>query len=139
MHRFPVTTISQTLLEQANSFSLVTSLFRQAAENPSTQEKDVQELFLQTRLAYKKFEWAAEYFMPVEARAVNGPPIPEVEMPEMTVSEPAGLQVIESCLFPHIESARKKIFLRQLDLLQSSAEYIQEPICEDDYVRPIGF
>src|SRR5664279_2477025 len=82
----PVKTISQTLLEQIDSFSLLNGQFRLAAENPSAQEKQVQDLFLQTRQAYKKFEWAAEYFEPVMAKQVNGPPVPEVEMPEMTVS-----------------------------------------------------
>lgn len=118
----PVKTISQTLMEQVDSFSSMTKQFRMAGENPSADEKTVQELFLKTRLAYKKFEWAAEYFKPATALRVNGPPVAEVEMPEMTISEPAGLQVIESCLFPHADSARKKIFLRQLDLLQTSAE-----------------
>ncbi len=120
--RVPVKSISQHLLEQIDSFSSMTRAFRQSAENPSAQEKQVQELFLQTRLAYKKFEWAAEYFMPVVAQQVNGAPVPEVEMPEKTVTEPAGLQVIESCIFPHQDSARRKLFLRQLDILQSSAE-----------------
>ncbi|HEY4965898.1 MAG TPA: cytochrome c peroxidase [Puia sp.] len=122
----PVKTISQTLLEQIDSFSLLNGQFRLAAENPSAQEKQVQDLFLQTRLAYKKFEWAAEYFEPVVAKQVNGPPVPEVEMPEMTVSEPAGLQVIESCLFPHPDSARRKILLRQADLLQGSGDLLRQ-------------
>jgi cytochrome c peroxidase len=122
----PVRTISQTLLEQIDSFSAVTGQFRIAAENPAAQEGQLQELFIKTRMAYKKFEWAAEYFMPVTARQVNGPLVPEVEMPEMTVTEPVGLQVIESCLFPHLDTARKKIFLRQMDLLQSSGEQFKQ-------------
>jgi cytochrome c peroxidase len=118
----PLKTIGQTLLDQIDSFSSLAGQFRKAAENPAAPEGQLQELFLKTRLAYKKFEWAAEYFMPVTARLVNGAPVPEVEMPEKTVTEPAGLQVIESCLFPHPDPARKKIFLRQVDLLQSSGE-----------------
>ena len=118
----PVKSISENLLEQIDSFSSLTRQFRQAAENAITQEKQVQELFLQTRLAYKKFEWAAEYFMPVVALQVNGAPVPEVELPDNTVTEPAGLQVIEPCIFPHEDPSRRKIFLRQLDILQSSAE-----------------
>jgi cytochrome c peroxidase len=122
----PVKTISQMLLEQVDSFSSTAKQFRMAVESSSAPEKQVQELFLQTRLAYKKFEWASEYFMPIVARQVNGPPVPEVEMPEMTISEPEGLQVIESCLFPHEDSARKKILLRQVDLLQSSGNHFRE-------------
>jgi cytochrome c peroxidase len=122
----PVKTISQALLEQVDSFSSLATQFRKAAENPDAPEGQLQELFIKTRLAYKKFEWAAEYFMPVTARRVNGPPVPEVEMPEMSVSEPAGLQVIESCLFPHEDSLRKKILLRQADLLQTSGDQLRQ-------------
>ena len=96
------------------------------AENPSAHEKDLQDLFLQTRLAYKRFEWAAEYFMPITARLVNGAPVPEVEMPGLNISDPAGLQLIEPVLFPHYDSTRKKIFLRQVDLLQQSGDQFKE-------------
>ena len=68
--------------------------------------------------------------MPVDSGQVNGPPVPEVEMPEMTVTEPAGLQVIESCLFPHQDSARKKIFLRQSDLLQTSGDQLDKSLAK---------
>jgi cytochrome c peroxidase len=122
----PVKTVSQLLLEQVDSFSSMTKQFRMAVESSSAKERQVQDLFLQTRLAYKKFEWASEYFMPFIARQVNGPPAPEVEMPEMTISEPAGLQVIESFLFPHEDSSRRKILLRQIDLLQSSGDHFRE-------------
>ncbi len=121
-----VKTTSERLLEQIDSFSVTCKQFRMTAENPSAKEKDLQELFLQTRLAYKRFEWAAEYFMPVTARLVNGPPVPEVEMPGLNISDPAGLQMIEPCLFPHYDSAKKKIFLRQMDLLQSSGDHFRE-------------
>src|SRR5260221_13688636 len=88
----PVKTTGQMLMEQVDSFSFLTREFRRAAENPAAQEKRVQDLFLQTRLAYKKFEWAAEYFMPLVAQQVNGAPVPEVEMPERSISRLAGLQ-----------------------------------------------
>ena len=85
------------------------------------EEKRLQELFLQTRLAYKKFEWAAEYFEPAASRFVNGPPVQEVEVEASShqVLEPAGLQVIEGWLFPHYDTARAPELVRQLDLLQS--------------------
>ena len=123
-----VKTTSGVLLEQVDSFSSVCKKFRLAAEDPLTEELALQNLFFQTRLAYKKFEWAAEYFMPVTARLVNGPPVPEVEMPEFSITDPAGLQVIEPCLFPHYDNSRKKVFLRQIDLLQSSGDQFKERI-----------
>jgi cytochrome c peroxidase len=119
-------TTTEWLMEQTDSFSSVCKQFREKAENPSSKEKELQDLFLKTRLAYKRFEWAAEYFMPADARIINGPPVPEVEMPGLNISDPAGLQLIEPCLFPHYDTARKKIFLRQVDLLQSTGEHFRE-------------
>lgn len=121
-----VKTTGQLLIEQIDSFSSVCKKFRQAAENPSSDEKTLQDLFLQTRLSYKGFEWAAEYFMPVTARQVNGAPVPEVEMPGLNISDPSGFQIIEPCLFPHYDSSRRKIFLRQVDLLQQSGDQFKE-------------
>jgi cytochrome c peroxidase len=119
-------TISQILLDQIDSFASVCKQFRTAAENPSTKTGTLQNLFLQTRLAYKKFEWAAEYFTPLTARMVNGPPVPEVEMPGRNVTSPTGLQVMEAILFPHYDSAHREIFLRQIDMLQSDADLFKE-------------
>jgi cytochrome c peroxidase len=121
-----VQTTSERLLEQIDHFSTLCKQFGVAAENPASTEKELQELFLQTRLAYKRFEWAAEYFMPLTAKLVDGPPVPEVEMPGLRVSDPAGLQMIEPCLFPHYDSTRKKNFLRQVDLLQASGDHFKE-------------
>ena len=47
-------------------------------------------------------EWAAAYFAPANARLINGPPVQEIEMPEMQVLDPAGLQVIEGIFIPQI-------------------------------------
>jgi len=44
--------------------------------------------------AYKRFEWAAEYFDPAATRTVNGPPVQEVELSGVVI-DPGGLQVIE--------------------------------------------
>ena len=76
-----------------------------------------QDLFLQLRLAYKRFEWAAEYFVPATSSLVNGPPVQEVEMPEIRIIEPAGLQVMEGLIFPKYDVQRKKELIVQLNLL----------------------
>jgi cytochrome c peroxidase len=60
-------------------------------------------------------EWAAEYFDPSAARMLNGAPVPEVERSGQ-VFPPAGLQVIESLLFPHYNSSQKNELLRYLRL-----------------------
>ncbi len=77
----------------------------------------LQRLFLRARLAYKRVEWATEYFDPATSRFVNGPPVEEVEAASHAVFEPAGLQVMEGYLFPHYDTARRPLLLRLLSLL----------------------
>src|ERR1700710_2030271 len=69
--------VEQTLLLQVNEFSdFLTNKFQVAAESSSPDEKQLQQLFLQARGYYKKFEWAAEYFDAATTRSVNGAPVP---------------------------------------------------------------
>lgn len=110
--------IEQTILANIDSFSAICTRLQNAV-NASLPEKDIQNLFLSARLAYKKFEWAAEYFVPETSGLVNGPPVEEVEMPDLRVIQPSGLQVIEGFLFPVYNSSRKKELIAQLFLLQS--------------------
>jgi cytochrome c peroxidase len=107
----------QTLLVQIDSFDALCTKIQEAAESTSHSQKQLQDLFLQSRIAYKKFEWAAEYFMPAISRFVNGPPVQEIEMPEMQVLEPAGLQIMEGILFPGYDTTRKRELISQLKML----------------------
>ncbi len=118
----PEKAIAQTVLMQIDSFAGLKDKMMAAAENATVNEKQLQQLFLQTRLAYKKFEWAAEYFTPATSRFVNGPPVQEVEMSNGQVFEPAGLQVIEGYLFPRYDRAKKQELLNQLKLLQAGCD-----------------
>lgn len=67
-------------------------------------EKKLQEDFFSLRKAYKKTEPIIEYYFSFYAAKLNGPPIPFFEEAESDVAEniPAGMQVIEGLLFPHI-------------------------------------
>lgn len=118
----PEQAIAQTLLAQADSFATAKNKLLAAAKNPRANEEQLQKLFLQTRLAYKKMEWATEYFSPAVSRFVNGPPVQEVEMAGGQVFEPAGLQVIEGYLFPRYDVTKKKELLQQLTLLQTGCD-----------------
>jgi cytochrome c peroxidase len=130
--------IAQTLLTQVDSFAALCSSLRAGVEGSSfgggrssgdgvsgeagsgvreAKEKQLRQLFLQARLAFKRFEWAAEYFEPAASRTVNGPPVKEVELSGVVI-EPGGLQVIEGLLFPGYDTASKPELLRQLGLLQ---------------------
>src|SRR5579862_4659622 len=89
----PEKTIANTLVAQVDSFAIACDHLGAAIERGN--EKECQDLFLAARLAYKRFEWAAEYFEPATSRFVNGPPVPEVEASSHAVFAPAGLQVME--------------------------------------------
>jgi cytochrome c peroxidase len=118
----PKKTVEQTILSQIDSFSALIANLQTGIINRSSSGSDLQNIFLQSRLAYKKFEWAAEYYMPETSGLVNGPPVQEVEMPDLLVIEPAGLQVIEAFLFPRYDSSLQKQILSQISLLQSNCE-----------------
>jgi len=115
----PEKAIAQTLLQQVDSFSALCKTLQTRVENTAAGQDQLQQLLLQTRVAYKNFEWAAEYFEPAVARFVNGPPVQEVELSGQ-VFEPAGLQVMEAWLFPQYDTTRKKSLLEQLKILQSA-------------------
>lgn len=114
--------VAQTLLLQVDSFSTKKNDLLTEAQRKQPDEKQLQRLFLQTRLAYKKIEWATEYFDPATSRFVNGPPVQEIEMGDGQVFEPAGLQVIEGYLFPHYNAIHQQELIRQIRLLQEGCE-----------------
>jgi cytochrome c peroxidase len=116
----PEKVIEQTLLSQTNDLAVfLKDKFQQEAESRSPNEQQLQQLFLQARLRYKKIEWAAEYFDPTTSRKMNGAPVPEVEVSSGKAFEPAGLQVIEGYLFPKYDAGKQKELVQQLKIMQS--------------------
>lgn len=118
----PEKAIAQTLLKQVDSFAFCKNKLLTAIEGGAASEAELQQLFLQLRLSYKKIEWATEYFSPATSRFVNGPPVEEIEMQGNQVSEPAGLQVAESFLFPEYDVSKKMELIQQLKNLQPACE-----------------
>jgi cytochrome c peroxidase len=114
----PEKQIARDLISQIDSFAALCSRLKAGVESSSFA---VQQLFLQARLAYKRFEWAAEYFDPAATRTVNGPPVQEVELSGVVI-EPGGLQVIEGYLFPSYDTTKRSEILRQLQLLEKACE-----------------
>jgi cytochrome c peroxidase len=114
----PELIIEQRLIAQVDSFSFLINKLQVSVKSSAVTGKQLQQLFLQSRLAYKKFEWAAEYFTPTVTRFVNGAPVPEVELGGQQVFAPEGLQVIEGLLFPKYNINSKKEILQQLQKLQ---------------------
>lgn len=111
------------LVLQADSF--LTAVKRlQATPTTIANTKLLQQRFSSMRLAYKRLEWAAEYFDPLTTRQVNGPPVPETELSGQVI-QPDGLQVIEQLLFPGFKPSSQKQLQALLQRLNiNSAEYV---------------
>ncbi|HYO21160.1 MAG TPA: hypothetical protein VER36_02070, partial [Flavisolibacter sp.] len=77
-----------------------------------------QHAFVQARLAYKRIEVFADYYFPSTAKAINGPPVKEVEADD-PVKEfaPSGFQVMEEHLFPEVDTTAKQALLLQARIL----------------------
>jgi cytochrome c peroxidase len=118
----PEKEIAKTLIAQIDSFSASKNKLLIAVKSGTANEKQLQQLFLDLRISYKKIEWATEYFDPAGSRFVNGPPVQEIEMSNGQVFQPAGLQVIEAFLFPKYDSSQKKELIRQLTMLQTGCD-----------------
>jgi cytochrome c peroxidase len=128
----PEQAIARTLVAQIDSFTGLAGRFHDAVQQHASPQQ-LQQLFLQTRLGYKKFEWAAEYFNPAAARLLNGEPVPEAEPVvdadpsqnygpgRVRIIQPEGLQMIEGILYPRYDTTRANELLQRLGRLQINA------------------
>ncbi len=121
-HHAPETMIAQTLVAQVDSMAVCKNKLLAATESGKADEKQLQQLFLQLRLSYKKVEWATEYFDPATSRFFNGPPVQEIELSSGQVFEPAGLQVMEGYLFPKYDVSQRNKLIDQIKLLQQGCD-----------------
>src|ERR1700744_3704008 len=102
----PEKEVTNRIAAQADTFSNAINQLLVAVRNRNVDSVKLRALFLESRLAYKRFEWAAEYFAPTITRKVNGPASLEAEMSGFA-RQPAGLQVIESCLYPTCDLTKR--------------------------------
>ena len=78
----------------------------------------LQQAFRDARLAYKRTEFLTEYYTPLTAKGINGPPIPVMDDNDQhRVDQPEGLQVIEPLLFPVYDKVNKQELLTQLGIM----------------------
>jgi len=78
------------------------------------QEADsIQYYFIALRHHYKTIQAGMEYFMPGTAKGINGSPLPEVEIEGNAENPPAGLQVMESFIFPVYDTASQQSLIIQ--------------------------
>ncbi|WEK19414.1 MAG: cytochrome c peroxidase [Candidatus Pedobacter colombiensis] len=120
----PAVQVKEKLILQADHFLSAVQLLRATKMNIA-QSQLLQRRFREVRLAYKQLEWATEYFDPLTARRVNGPPAPETEFSGLVI-QPEGLQVIEEYLFPRFDLNKKKELNGFLDQLVVSATEFRE-------------
>jgi cytochrome c peroxidase len=110
------------LVLQADSFFKAVQCLQQAAARTG-RKQILQQRFREARLAYKRLEWATEYFDPLTSRQVNGPPVSETELSGQVI-QPEGLQVIADLLFPVVRvSSRKQLNTSLRKLVVNAEEY----------------
>lgn len=93
-------------------------------------EQRVRQAFLNSRLLFKKFEWAAEYFTADLTKRLNGPPVQEIENADLLDSslaraiDPMGLQIIEEFIYPNYDTERKEELVSEVRHLIKNTEYL---------------
>ncbi len=102
-HSRPAQVKAAVARDLAQLLALIDKELLPLSRRPAAQPLPIDSLrlaFRRCRLAYKRVEPFAEYFLPATSRLVNGAPVAEVEVEETKMFEPAGLQVIEPLLYP---------------------------------------
>lgn len=90
----------------------------------------VRQAFLQSRLLFKAFEWAAAYFAADLTERLNGPPVQEIENADLLdpslarAIDPMGLQVIEPLIYPVYDTAGAKALISEIGHLITNTEYL---------------
>ncbi|HVX48825.1 MAG TPA: cytochrome c peroxidase [Chitinophagaceae bacterium] len=107
--------VTAGIIKQADSFFNFTAHVFLPAVQHNAGAKKLRALFIQARLLYKKFEWAAEYFTPAAARLINGAPVPSFDGGMITT--PQGLQVAETMIYPVWDATQKQALVQQLKLI----------------------
>lgn len=112
-------TIQKDLISKVDSLSQNITQLKEAVEKNKSQE-EIQNSFVSSRLAYKKIEWAIEYFTPEPARFINGPALDELEVEENKFLPPNGFQVIEEIIFPNYNKASKTELIMEINILKGN-------------------
>jgi cytochrome c peroxidase len=123
--------IQNIVLDQVMSFKNYikdTFLVEVGKDHPDSQK--IRQVFLKSRLLYKKFEWAAEYFAADLAERLNGPPVQEIENADLLdpslarAIDPMGLQVIEESVYPQFDTSGKNKLVVGVTNLVTNTGYL---------------
>jgi cytochrome c peroxidase len=123
--------VQKKVLEQIKAFHyFVKDTFYVEVNKDNNDEKRLQQIFLKSRLLFKKFEWASTYFAADLSDRLNGPPVQEIENadlldPSMAFGiDPMGLQVIEALIYPHYDPVSKKELVNKVGHLATNTDYL---------------
>jgi len=123
--------VQEKVLEQIKAFqNYVKDTFYVEVNNDNAEEKKLQQIFLKSRLLFKKFEWASEYFAADLSERLNGPPVQEIENADLLdpsmarAIDPMGLQVIEDLLYPHYDPALKNELVIKVGHLVQNTDFL---------------
>ncbi|MFB9107602.1 cytochrome-c peroxidase [Flavobacterium gyeonganense] len=119
------TSVKQDLLIDLEKLENKIVLFKKLAENEKDSKK-IQDYFKETRVLYKKTEWAVEYFVPETARFINGPALDELEVEENKFLPPNGFQVIEELIFPKYEITNKTDLIREIAIMRANIAQVKQ-------------
>jgi cytochrome c peroxidase len=103
---------AHTIEHLEHLYALTGDSMLQAIETNDTAK--IRMAFLQCRNAYKQLELAIEYFMPGTAKGINGAALTEVETEENKETDPVGLQVVETFLYPSYDTTDRQELIREL-------------------------
>ncbi|MGZ9676924.1 cytochrome-c peroxidase [Flavobacterium sp. GNP001] len=117
----------EELLQQIAQLNQEIEAFEQMAEK-NVSNKQLQQSFEKSRLAYKKIEWAVEYFTPEPARFINGPALDELEVEENKFLNPSGFQVIEELIYPTFSTKEKATLQREIAVLKGLIMQVKEHV-----------
>ena len=130
-------TVQQSLLADVEKLEQKINDFQQIAEKEIEQEK-LQQAFINARMAYKRMEWAVEYFCPDPARFINGPALDELEVAENKFLPPNGFQVIEEILYPQYDPQNRTDLVREIKMIKANLNQVRQTFTvitiSDDYV-----
>lgn len=106
-------------------------LVKQSTTLKNTKEDitDLQKIHLENRLNFKKIEFFLEYFDRYSIKKmINGAPLLSVEpkVPEVTVIEPSGLQVLDELIFSEAPFTEKEAIIKHATQLQKDYKKVYE-------------
>ncbi len=123
--------IQQAIVSQMLSFRrYVRDTLYSVATSEPMDTVHLQCVFLTSRLLFKDFEWAAEYFTADLTKRLNGPPVEEIENADLldpTLARgvnPVGLQVIEELIYPNYEIVNQQKLRTEIRHLILNVDYL---------------